>query len=92
MSEEGANPVSGDAVAQHGIAILACRYNVELILVQDGREVDVWNRARVSVAGKRNDLGGLRHCIGSRWCNLDPVAPSLPKLEDTERRIGSGLM
>jgi len=43
MSEKGANPISGDAITEHRIIVLASRDHVVFAFWADRREVDVRN-------------------------------------------------
>ena len=61
VAQESADPVASHAVAQHGVAVLACRDDIKLVLVDDGGKMYVGYRARMPVAGEGHNFGGLRH-------------------------------
>lgn len=63
MTQKSTNPVASDAVAEHRIAILACGYDIVLVLVYDRREVDMRHGSRVPMASERHHLGRFGHCI-----------------------------
>ena len=62
VSDERSNPVAGQAVAQHGVLVLACRDHVVLRAggggVEGGGEAQVGDGSRVAVAGQRDGLRG----------------------------------
>jgi hypothetical protein len=62
VSDERPDPVAGQAVAQHGVLIFACRDHVVLRAagggVQSGREAQVGDGSRVAVAGQGHRLRG----------------------------------
>ena len=62
VSNEGTNPIAGQAVAKHRELIFTCGHHVELraggLRVQGGGKRKVSNGARVSVASQWHGLGG----------------------------------
>lgn len=58
VAEKGAYPVARHAVAQLGVVVLAGG-NEEVVIVDDGREANVGDGARVAVARQRDDFDGL---------------------------------
>jgi hypothetical protein len=56
VAKERANPVSSHSIAEHGVHVLACGYDVVLVLVHNGREVNVRNWSGVAMAGERYDF------------------------------------
>jgi len=61
VSQESADPISSDAIAQHRVVVFACGYNIVLFLVYHGGEVNMRDRSRVSMTGERDHLGRFRH-------------------------------
>jgi hypothetical protein len=90
MTKERANPVARYSIAEHRVHVLACGYDVVLVLVDNGREVDVGHWSRVAMASERYDFRRfLGHCSRGasnywfvrlfcpRWCSSKGLADFL---------------
>jgi hypothetical protein len=54
VADERPNPVSGNAIAKHGIVVFTGGYEIVLVAIDDRGEIEMCDWSGMSMAGQRN--------------------------------------